>query len=186
MNFLIHIILTGTERHDVAYVAYKIVWEFWNDKMSSRENRMASVQETIDALYIAREENLISDEEFILVFDEVILKNDFKHSRFPYTEYDLFNWETYDPLTCKIELRFEKDDIPHLQNALQIREWVKFYTSSYCSSLLLYCDMVPRFGRSVPDLCKITHAVLNHIFAFHRHRIENLNHPWFQPHKLAE
>ena len=35
---------------------------------------MASVQETIDALYIAHEENLISDEEFILVFDEVILK----------------------------------------------------------------------------------------------------------------
>ena len=46
--------------------------------------------------------------------------------------------------------------------------------------------MVPRFGRSVQDLCKITHVVLNHIFAFHRHRIENLNHPWFQPHKLAE
>ena len=35
---------------------------------------MASVQETIDALYIAHKENLISDEEFILVFDEVILK----------------------------------------------------------------------------------------------------------------
>ena len=50
--------------------------------MSLWGNRMASVQETIDALYIAHEENLISDEEFILVFDEVILKNDFKHSRF--------------------------------------------------------------------------------------------------------
>ena len=27
---------------------------------------------------------------------------------------------------------------------------------------------------------------MNHIFTFHQHRIENLNHPWFQPHKLAE
>ena len=76
---------------------------------------------------------------------------------------------------------------------------LSFIVAVYCSGLVAlcillrrlafpiqYCDRVPRFGRSVPHLCKFTHVVLNHIFAFHRHRIENLNHPWFQPHKLAE
>ena len=164
----------------------------------AREDKMASVRETIDALYFAYDESLISDEEFIVLHYE-ILKNDFKQSNYPYTDYEFFNWETYDPLTCKIELRFEKEDIPHLQQALQIPESVEFYRSSYCSGLealcillrrlafpIRYCDMVPRFGRSVPDLCKITHVVINHNFEVHRYRLQNWNHPWLQPYKLAE
>lgn len=160
---------------------------------------MASVQETVAMLYLGIDEHLLSDEEFFLLFDEIIVNDGFKQSNFPYTEYEPFNWESYDPLTCKIELRFEKNDIPHLRNLLQIPEWVKFYRGSYCSGLealcillrrlafpVRYCDMVPRFGRSVPDLCKITHVVLNHIFAYHRHRIETWNHPWLERYKLAE
>ena len=51
------------------------------------------------------------------------------------------------------------------------------YKGSYCQGLealcillkrlaypVRYCDMVPRFGRSVPDLCKIYHLMLNHIY----------------------
>ena len=49
-----------------------------------------------------------------------------------------------------------------------------------------YCDMVPQFGASVPDVCKITHVVLNHICELHCHRIENWNRPWLQRNKLAE
>ena len=160
---------------------------------------MASVEETIAALCLSYDDNLISEEEFVLLYDEIITNNNSKHSYFAYTEYEPFNWENYDPLTCKIELRFEKSDIPRLQDVLQIPEWVKFYRSSYCPGLealcillrrlafpVRYCDMVPRFGRSVPDLCKITHVVLNHIFELHRHRIENWNHPWLQRNKLAE
>ncbi len=83
--------------------------------VSARENRMASLQETIDFLYIAHDEKVLSDEEFLMLFDELVMNSVCKHSNFPYFEYEPFNWENYDPLTCKIELRFEKDDIPHLQ-----------------------------------------------------------------------
>ena len=129
------------------------------------------------------------------MYDEILTNNNSKHSYFSYTEYEPFSWENYDPLTCKIELRFEKSDIPRLQDVLQIPQWVKFYRSSYCPGLealcilafpVRYCDMVPRFGRSVPDLCKITHVVLNHIFELHRRRIENSNHSWLQRNNLAE
>lgn len=161
--------------------------------------KMVSVEETIDALYLAHGEGLLSDEEFLLLFEEIMPNSDYKQSNFPYTEYEPFNWETYDALTCKVELRFVKNYIPHLQNVLQIPEWIKFYRGSYCTGLealcillrrlafpIRYCDMVPRFARSVPDLCKITHIVLNHIFAVHRHRIQNWDHPWLQPASLAE
>ena len=147
---------------------------------------MASVEETIAALCFAYDDNLIS--EVVLLYDEIITNNNSKHSYFPYTEYEPFNWENYDPLTCKFELRFEKSDIPCLQDVLQIPEWVKFYRSSYCPGLealciLLrrlafperYCDMMPRFERSVPDLCKLAHVVLNYIFELRTRIIHGFN-----------
>ncbi len=103
---------------------------------------MASLQETIDFLYIAHDEKVLSDEEFLMLFDELVMNSVCKHSNFPYFEYEPFNWENYDPLTCKIELRFEKDDIPHLQNVLQIPESIKFNRGSYCSGLEALCILL--------------------------------------------
>ena len=94
---------------------------------------MVSVEEKIDALYLSHGEGLLSDEEFLLLFKEIMPNSDFKQSNFPYTEYEPFNWETYDALTCKVQLRFEKNYIPHLQNVLQIPKWIKFYRASYCT-----------------------------------------------------
>ena len=62
---------------------------------------MASVEETIAWLCLAYDDNLISEEEFVLLYDEIITNTNSKHSYFPYTEYEPFNWENYDPLTCK-------------------------------------------------------------------------------------
>ena len=57
--------------------------------------KMVSVEETIDALYLAHGEGLLSDEEFLLLFEEIMPNSDFKQSNFPYTEYEPLNWETY-------------------------------------------------------------------------------------------
>ena len=70
---------------------------------------MVLVEETIDALYLAHGEGLLSDEEFLLLFEEIMPNSDFKQSNFPYTEYEPFNWETYDAkllckITCKVKL----------------------------------------------------------------------------------
>ena len=104
-------------------------------------------------------------------------RNDFAQSNFPYKLYLPFNWDNYDENTCQNEIRFEKADILCLKRCLQIPDKVKFYKGIYCQGLEALCillkrlaypvrywDMVPRFGRSVPDLCKIYHLMLNHIY----------------------
>ena len=55
---------------------------------------MTLVQETIDALYKAHEKILISDEELILVFYEVILKMILSTLGFHTLNMNLFYWET--------------------------------------------------------------------------------------------
>ncbi|XP_028415379.1 uncharacterized protein LOC114538401 [Dendronephthya gigantea] len=78
-----------------------------------------------------------------------------------------------------------------LKRCLEIPDEVQFYKGSYCHGLealciLLkrlaypcrYCDMVPRFGRSVPDLCKITHLILNHIYVRKSHLLQRWDSPF--------
>ena len=46
--------------------------------------------------------------------------------------------------------------------------------------------MIPRFGRSVQELCVISNWVLNHIFNHHNWRLETLNQPWLSPNFLEQ
>ena len=137
---------------------------------------MAGRDEIEDMLLIAHNNGRISDIQLLCLINE-LKRTDFAQSNFPYKLYPPFNWDNYDENTCQNEMRFEKADILRLKRCLQIPDEVKFYKGSYCQGLealciLLkrlayparYCDMVPRFGRSVPDLCKIYHLMLNHIY----------------------
>ena len=130
----------------------------------------------MDSLIIAHHYGFLSDVE-LLCLEQELTTNDHHQSNYPYKQYRPFNWDQYDEHTCKTELRFEKSDIPRLQRCLGIPNKLQFYKGSYCLGLealyiilrrlaypVRYCDMVPRFGRSVPDLCKITHLTINHIF----------------------
>ena len=102
-------------------------------------------------------------------------------------------------LRAKSWRNLKKKDIPHLQEALRIPEIIQFYKGSFCCGLealyiilwrlafrICFYDIVSRFGRSVPDLCKITHCVMNHIYYNHRHRIQNWFHPFLLPASLVE
>jgi hypothetical protein len=75
-----------------------------------------------------------------------------RHSNFPYRKYNPFDWENLDELTCKVELRFDKQDIPRLQEALQFQKWfpshmlrtvLDWKLCAYCSKdLPTQCDTV--------------------------------------------
>ena len=78
-------------------------------------------------LLLAFDNGSISDEELIIL-EENLLTTEFKQSNFPYSEYEPFNRDILDEITCKVEFRFEKHDIPRLQRALS-------YLGSTCKSL---------------------------------------------------
>ena len=45
-------------------------------------------------------------------------------------------------------------------------------------------DMIPRFGRSVPEMSLIISEVCNFIYNIHGYLLTDLNQPWLQPHEL--
>ena len=46
--------------------------------------------------------------------------------------------------------------------------------------------MVPRFGRSVPEISLILTEVTKHVVETQGHLLKDLNQPWLQPHHLEE
>ncbi|CAB4044284.1 Hypothetical predicted protein [Paramuricea clavata] len=133
------------------------------------------MDEIFDTLLLSYDDGLISDEELLLLQDYLCISPN-RHSNFPYRGYNPFDWENLDELTCKFEFRFDKQDIPRLQEALQFPEMISIPHATDCPGLealcillkrfaypVRYCDMVPMFGRSVPELCKITQYAINHI-----------------------
>lgn len=132
------------------------------------------------------------------MLQEYLFMSTNKQANFPYRQYNRFDWENLDDLTCKVEFRFAKQDIPQLQRALQFPEMVTIPHATDCHGLealcillkrfaypVRYCDMVPLFGRSVPELCKITHYAINHVYNNHRFRLQNWNQPFLSPQSLV-
>lgn len=112
----------------------------------------------------------------------------FKQSNFPFQGYDRFNQDTADELFCKVEFRFKKEDIPRLKTVLTIPYEIRIKRCTSCSGLealcillkrfafpVRYCDMVPLFGRSVPELCRIVYFMINFIFERNHFRLTSWN-----------
>ena len=68
------------------------------------------------ALMLSYEENIISDEEFLLLYDEYSSKN----PEFQYSDYERFDLDKLGDAECKANFRVEKRDLPALAEALQI------------------------------------------------------------------
>ena len=62
--------------------------------------------------------DIISDEEFVLLYDCSFSKN----LEIPYEEYERFNLEEMADSECRAEFRVNKRDLPHLAECLQIRD----------------------------------------------------------------
>ena len=75
-----------------------------------------SFKDLREALLLSYEENTISDEEFLLLYDEYSSKN----PEFEYSDYEGFNLDKLGDAECKANFRVEKRDLPALAEALQI------------------------------------------------------------------
>lgn len=153
-------------------------------------------QDMNDFLILALAEGEINEEEFILLHEENNHESG-KQSNFPYRDYQIFDWNTLDELVCKTEFRFEKTDIPHLMEALRIPHEISVKRCSACRGLealcillkrfaypVRYCDMVPLFARSVPELCRIVHFMMNLIYEENSFRLTSWNQPFLSPENL--
>ena len=48
-----------------------------------------------------------------------------------------------------------------------------------------FADMVPRFGRPVPQLCMITNRMMDYLFDEYSHLLADLNQPWLSRDRLG-
>ena len=145
---------------------------------------MASHKELRELLLICYADNMLSDEEFLVLWENYESKN----PDFPWDSYDPFTLVNMDEAECKAEFRVEKNDLQRLAEALQIPGTFKCHKGTVCDGMEGLCmllkrlaypcrfsDMISRFGRSVPELCMITNRVMDFIYDTHGHRITQWN-----------
>ena len=154
---------------------------------------MCSLRETRNQLFLAHYENVISDEEFLLLFDV----NRSTNPDLPYDLYDHFDFNVLENDECVTEFRFNKQDLPLLAEALQIPDQIRCYQRSVCSRLEALCillkrlsypcryaDMIRSFGRPVPTLCMIFNHMIDLIYETHSHRLLAWNNGVLNPRAL--
>ena len=77
---------------------------------------MASFKDFCDLLVISYNSKLVSDKEFLVLYEEFQSKNpDFEYERYP-----LFDLDNISIADCYAEFRFEKNDIPLFAEPLQL------------------------------------------------------------------
>lgn len=156
---------------------------------------MPSFKELRELLLLSYYDGLITDEEFVLLYDSYTSKN----PEFPYEAYEKFDLDAMDGSECLAEFRVQKEDIPVLVDVLQIPQNVICEQRTKCSGIEALCmllrrfcypcrysDMIHRFGRPVPELSMITNTVMDYIFNVHEHRISQWNPDLLSPQNLQE
>ena len=151
---------------------------------------MATFEEFRLLLVLYYDANLISDEDFLLLYELFPSKN----PNFPYEEYSRFNLDNMSEAECKAEFRFNKNDLPVLAEALQIPPSFKLNQGSIVDGMEDLCmllrrlaypcrfgDMVPRFGSPVPVISMATNHVIDFIYNTHGHRITRWNNVLLNP-----
>ena len=134
----------------------------------------------------------IDNEEFIHLYDLNRRRN--LHGNLPYGQYHKFDLEQMREDECLVEFRFAKNDIYGLANTLQIPEVIRCYNGwkvdaveALCICLkrlaypCRYCDMIPRFGRPVPQLCTMFNTVVNTIYNNFAHLLRDIDQPYLSP-----
>ena len=139
--------------------------------------------------------SIISEEEFLLLYDV----NRSTNAEYSHWDYSLFDLESFPEAECYTEFRFKKNDILRLKNALQIPNEIICYNyndikadgiEALCILLRRLCyptrfaDLIPRFGRPVPQLCMIFNQLLDFLNDTWGHLLDTLNQPWLSPHNL--
>lgn len=146
---------------------------------------MSSFKAVQEMLPFCLEEEIIDDEEFAVLYEEYTPQN----LPFPHCQYDTFSLLNKDPAECKADFRVEKADIPLLIGALRMPPEFVCGNGTVCDTteglcILLkrfaypcrYSDMIPIFGRSVPELSIISNEITDWLYSNHGHRLTHWNH----------
>ena len=82
-----------------------------------------SFKDLREALLLSYEENTISDEEFLLLYDEYSSKN----PEFEYSDYERFDVDKLGDAECKANFRVEKRDLPSLTESWGVQDQSEKY-----------------------------------------------------------
>ena len=133
-------------------------------------------------------EDVIDEVEFFMLFETVNKKN----PSFPFWLYDRFDLTRIADEECKAEFRFGLADL--LAKVLAIPDTFFCRNGTVATGIEGLCillrrfaypcrlsDLIPRFGRSVPELSEIISEVSSHIFDNYGYLLRSLDQPWLQP-----
>ena len=151
---------------------------------------MSSFKEAREMLLLNHDMKVINDEELLLLLDD----NTSRNPEFNYENYQRFNLDEIQEPECKAEFRFNKNDIPVLAEVLGLPETFRCSQRTVANKLeglcmLLrrtaypcrYSDLIPRFGRPVPELSMITNCVVDYLYDNRGHRLTQWNHQIMSP-----
>ena len=156
---------------------------------------MASLRQTREALLLSHAIEVIDEEEFLPLYDV----NKSKNPSYPYWIYGAFDLDSMTDDECKSKFRFLKNDVYLLEETLDIPDAIKCYNGvvvdgveALCIMLkrfsypCRYVDMMPRFGRAVPQLSMISNRIADIIFDDYGHLLRNLAQPWLSQAELKQ
>lgn len=156
---------------------------------------MTTFREAREALLLANDLDLIDDEEMLLLYD----LNASKNLDIPYWKYDKFELDSLSDDECKSEFRFLKHDIYALLDVLNLPDKIscqnRFSVNSDEALCLLlrrfaypcrYEDLVPRFGRPVPQLSMVVSETMDLLYARFGNLLSSLNQPWLSQANLVD
>ena len=103
-----------------------------------RENRIA--------LLYARQQRLINDEEFLLLYNLLYNLNTSASLDFPYWTYDNFDLDSLSDEECKAEFRFYRNDTYQMLDVLQLPDEIICYNRFHVDGFEALCIMLKRFA----------------------------------------
>ena len=140
--------------------------------------------------------NVLDDDDLFMLLDAPRPRRNL-HSQLPFWRYEHFNLEEMNHSECTVEFRFEQDDIYTLVHTFQLPEVFKCYNGVVMDSVEALCiclkryaypcryaDLIPRFGRPIPQLCMAVNVVTDMIYNRYSHLLTDLDQPWLSPQNL--
>ena len=92
------------------------------------------LQSVRDVLLVSYFEDAIDDVEFTVLYEE-----NYSREIFPYWKYDKFDLDGWDDAECKVELRFDKSDLPVLLRTLRFPDRFVCSQRTVCSGMEGLC-----------------------------------------------
>ena len=149
-----------------------------------------SFRDTREALLLAHFNKIINDEEFILLYD----LNSSKNLDYPYWNYEKFDLDKISDEECWSDFRFHKNEIYTLKDVFRIPDEITTYNRCKVDGIEALCifldrfaypcrysDMIPRYGRPVPQFSMISNEILNRIYDNFHNLLNTMNQPWLNP-----